>query len=234
MNRNLEVVEEAALRILVVAGAAVAFGYFIYGPGVFDVRMTWFEFVANGVTIGTAYMTFKLDKVKNGFLVLFFWYLFLIAFIYVPHNYWMPIQAASYVVGLTAAIYVFFYLAGKHLVNGWVQRILSVVLLIGFAHGMIILFLELITLRVFAHPLKTFDWSFMNLKSGVVIGLLCAIGMELSERIIHSGLLNRSFINERFQCSSCGGELRKGDSVCRSCGGTVEWPTEIESAPGHE
>ncbi len=192
MNRNVDVVKDAALRVLVVGAVAVGFGYLVFGSAVFNMRMTWFEFVANGVTIAIAYMAFKSNQVRNGFIVLFFWYLFLIAFAFVPHNNWMPIMEASYVVGLTASVYVYFLLDRKHIIKGSIQRIICVSLLIGFAHGVIVLFLQLLTLRVFAHPLETLGWSFMNLKNGVVIGLLCAVGMELSEFIINSHFLHRS------------------------------------------
>lgn len=234
MNPNADVVKDAVVRVLVVAGIAIAFGYLVFGSAVFNVRMTWFEFVENGVTVGIAYMTFKSNRVRIGFLVLFFWYLFLIAFLFVPHNNWNPIMEASYVVGLTASVYVYFLLDRKHIIKGPIQRIICASLLIGFAHGVIVLFLQLITLRVFVHTLETLSWGFMNLKNGTVIGLLCGIGMELTEPIINSHLLHRDIIGAQFQCSNCGGDLQEGDTLCKSCGETIEWLAETGGDLEHE
>jgi hypothetical protein len=233
MNHNFDIVKEGALRIIVVGGMAVGFGYLVFGSAVFKVHTTWFEFVANGITIAIAYMAFKSPRIRDSFVVLFFWYLFLIAFVFVPHNSWNPITEASYVVGLTVAVYFFFFLNGKHIINGWFQRIICVVLLVGFAHGLIVLFLEVISLRVFIHPLRSLDWSFMNLKSGTVIGILCGVGMELSERIVNSQLFRRNVIDKEFECSNCGGEIQKGDSICRSCGEPIEWSSELGSDTRH-
>lgn len=118
-------------------------------------RMIWFEYVANSVTVAIAYMSFKSPCVRNGLVLLFFWYLFLIAFVFVPHNSWMPIMEASYVVGLTAAIYVFFFLDRRHIVKSWVQRIVCVALLIGFTHALVVLFLQVTTRSMFVHPLES-------------------------------------------------------------------------------
>ncbi len=192
MSHDLKAVEEAILRVVLVAGIAAGFGYLVFGSALLNIGMIWFEFVTSGITIAIAYMAFRSGRARNGFVVLLFWYLCMIAFIYVPHNSWMPIMEASYVVGLTAAVYVFFILKRRHVIKGSVQRIVGVALLIGITHGLVVLFLQLITLRLFAHPMTSLGWGFMNLKYGMVIGLLCGVGMELSEYIISSRMLHRS------------------------------------------
>lgn len=192
MNRYLEVFEEDVIRTFLVGGMAVGLGYLFFGRGVFDIRMILFEFVSNGVTIALAYTAFKSNQVRNGLVSLLVWYFILVAFVYVPHNNWMPIMEASYVLGLTAAVYIYFLLGRKHLMKGWLQRIAFAVILIGLTHGFIFVFLQLITLKVFVHPLETLGWSFTSLKYGAVIGLLCAVGMELSEHVISSRFLHRS------------------------------------------
>ena len=192
MKYSVENVKEAILRIIVVSVIAIGSGYLFFGSAVFNPRMTWFEFVANGVTIAIAYSAFKSSQIRDGFALLFLWYLFLNVFVFLPHNDWMPRMEASYVIGLTASVYVYFLLARKSVISGWVQRIIVICLLIGFAHGLIVLFLEVLTQRLFIHPSETVGWSFMNLKTGLVIGIVCAVGMELSEYLIASKFLSRS------------------------------------------
>jgi hypothetical protein len=93
---------------------------------------------------------------------------------------------ASYVVGLTGSVYLYLWVINKRFANNRVQRIIAAALILGLAHGVIVIFLEAVSLRVLVHPVKTFAWSYMNLRNGTVIGILSAVGMELSDHLANS------------------------------------------------
>ena len=176
--------KEAIVRTLVVAGIVIAFGFIVYQSSVFKPTLPSFEFVANGIVIGIAYAAFKSNTPRNGFVALFVWYLLLNVILINPNNSWNYIMSASYIIGLTGTVYLYFFVIRKHFINGRLQRIIASAVIIGVAHGLIVIFLQLLSLRVITHPIQTLEWSYLNLKTGTLIGILSGVGMEIAEYLI--------------------------------------------------
>jgi len=184
MRSSNDILKEAIVRTLMVAGLVIAFGFIVYQSSVFNPILTSFEFVANGIIIGIAYAAFKSNKPRNGFAALFVWYLLLNGILINPNNSWNYIMSASYIIGLTGAVYLYFFGIRKRFINGRIQRIIASAIIIGVAHGLIVIFLQLFSFRVLAHPTNTLEWSYLNLKTGTLIGILSGVGMEVAEHLI--------------------------------------------------
>lgn len=186
MNADNDVLKGAAVRTLVIASLVIVAGLIVFGTSVFNPLLTSFEFVANGVTIAIGYAAFKAHRARDGFAALLVWYVLLTLIICSPIYTWNFIMEASYVVGLTGSVYLYLWVINKKFANNRVQRIIAAALILGLAHGLIVIFLEAVSLRVLVHPVKTFAWSYMNLRNGTVIGILSAVGMELSDHLANS------------------------------------------------
>ncbi len=185
MSSDNDILKKAIVRTLVIAGLVFVPGLIVFGTSVFNPLLTRFEFVANGVTIAIGYAAFKARRARDGFAALLVWYVVLTLIIFSPIYAWSFIMEASYVVGLTASVYFYLWVIRKRFANNRVQRIIAAALILGLAHGVIVIFLEAVSLRMLAHPVKTFTWSYMNLRNGTVIGSLSAVGMELSDYLVN-------------------------------------------------
>ncbi|MGA2623290.1 MAG: hypothetical protein ABSF91_05490 [Bacteroidota bacterium] len=186
MNSDNEVLKQAIVRTVVIASLVIVPGLIVFGTSVFNPLLTHFEFVANGITIAIGYAAFKAHRARDGFAALLVWYVLLTLMIFSPIYAWSFIMEASYVIGLTGSVYFYLWVNKRRYANNRVQRMIAAALILGLAHGLIVIFLEAVSLRVLVHPVKTFTWSYMNLRNGTVIGILSAVGMELSDYLVNS------------------------------------------------
>lgn len=185
MRTGSEVLKESALRFVVIGGLAVILSFILFGPLAFNPFMTSFEYVASGVTIAIAYAAFKSERVRNGLAAELIWYVFLMTIIGYSNGWWNYVMEASYIIGLVAAVYLYFMLINKRIVKGLIQRAVAVIIIVAVAHALIVIFLQLVNSGIFVHPLRSLGWSLMNLRNGTVIGIISAIGMEFSEYLIN-------------------------------------------------
>jgi hypothetical protein len=185
MNLDNQVLKKAIVRFLVIACIVIAFSLVVFGSAAFKPELTSFEFVANSVTIAIAYAAFKAHQARNGFAALLVWYLLLTGILFTPHYMSNFIMAASYIVGLTASVYFYLKASDKWFTKNLIQRVVAGALIIGVAHAVIVIFLQVVSLKVFIHPDKSIEWSYLNLKNGTLIGILSVIGMELAEYLLN-------------------------------------------------
>ncbi|MGO9482349.1 MAG: hypothetical protein ACLP05_11300 [Candidatus Kryptoniota bacterium] len=186
MNSDRKLLIDTIIRAIVVAGVVSFFSIIVFGAAALEPQLAQFELLKNGVTIAIAYAAFKGNRLRDGFAALLLWYVLLTAVIDVPYHAWNFVMEAAYIVGLTYSIYFYFNVVGKTLGKARVKWIIAATLIVGTAHGLIFIFLQIISLRVFAHPIETFEWSFIDLKNGLVIGILSALGMEFSEYVVRT------------------------------------------------
>jgi hypothetical protein len=176
--------KDAIVRFVVIAGIVTAFSRIVFGAAAFIPTMTAFEFFANSVTIAIAYAGFKAREARNGFAGLLVWYILLTGVLFSPIYLWSFIMEATYIIGLAAAAYFYLRVAETWFANKRIQRILAGTLCIGFTHAAIVIFLEFVSWRFIEHPSKAMAWSYMNLRNGVLIGILSVSGMELAEYLL--------------------------------------------------
>ena len=186
MNSINEAWKEAILRAVIVAGLVVAFGFVVFRPFIFIRTMVPYQFLVTGVTLGISYAAFKSRAPRIGFIALFAWYALLTGR-HASQNIWSFILFGCYIIGITAAVYVYILVAGKSFVNGRTQRIIASTLIIGVANGLIALLLGSFSIQaVLASPRVFLEASFYNVLIGAVMGIVCGVGIELAEYVLIS------------------------------------------------
>jgi len=115
MNSVSDVLKEAIIRIIVIAGIVIAFSLIVFGSAAFNPFATSFEFAVNGVTIAIAYAAFKSNQIRNGFAALLIWYIFVMVIVPLPYDALNLVMVILHIIGLTAAVYLYFLAINKHL-----------------------------------------------------------------------------------------------------------------------
>jgi hypothetical protein len=186
MNSVIDAFKQSLLRALIIAGIVTGFSYAVHGAAAFNSMYTAFEFFANGVAIGIAYAAFKVGQYRNGCAALLGWYVIFTGFIARSEHSWNYFMVASYIIFLAGAVYLCLRINNKWFANARIQRIIATTLIIALTHGIVVIFLQLVTGALFSHPLKALEWSYMNFRNGTLIGILSALGMELAEYAVAS------------------------------------------------
>ena len=177
---------EMVLRIALIGGSVYVLSFFVYGKLIFDPTMSPSAYGVNAVTLGISYAMFTARRFRDGFTMLLVWYIVVTGLFFHRHTgWWNFLMEAHYIIGLagTAALYV--YVIEKKLpLHHWVQRVILWTLLCGITHGIIVILMQIITARFFSHLPLVASYSYHNLRSGIMVGLISGLGLELSEYLL--------------------------------------------------
>ncbi|HUI31614.1 MAG TPA: hypothetical protein VLX91_15495 [Candidatus Acidoferrales bacterium] len=186
MAAGSEMLKAAFVRILVVGGIVIVTSYVTFGSIAFEPLSLWFEFVVNGVTITLAYAALMSGRVWNVVVAEMLWCAFTLLVVPLPYGHRGNfVMVTSNVIALTLAVYLYILVVNRHIVNVPILRLIVAVLLVGLAHAVVVIFLPLAGVEVWLHPGRVLEWSILYVKNGMAIGIICAIGMELSEYLIN-------------------------------------------------
>ena len=191
-----EFVKNGFIRGLLVAACVAGAGVLSYGRLIFVPTMSAFMFPVSGTSIGIAYGAFKGGHTRQGIIALLLWYLVLCGFS--PYILWMYIMNGTYVTILALTMAAMPLLGDKLRLRHWSQRIILAALLIGIAHALTIVVLDLFRMQRFlGNPLRYLGFSLENLRRGTVIGLAAGMGMELAEVIVGRKETDRGYTAQR-------------------------------------
>lgn len=184
MNSISNTWKQAIWRAVIVSGFVIVIGFIIFHSSIFISTNPTFQFVVTGVTIGISYAAFKSGTPKYAILPLFVWYLFLVGK-QALENTWILILSSSYILAIAGAIYLYLFIASKSFINGRIQRIVALTLVVGIINGLIIIFLGLFRIKeAIANPIWILTTMYSNLQIGTVIGIISGLGIELVEYVL--------------------------------------------------
>lgn len=177
----------AILVIALIGGSVLVFSLIVYGAQVFNPAMSASAYTVNAITLGIGYTMWRSRNFRDGMTMLFVWYVVVTGLFFHPHaGWWNFTMEAVYLCGLACAAGLYVYVADTKLqLWHWVQRWILWTLIIGIAHGCIIILLQVISMRIKLHPYQTLNYAYLNLRSGTMVGLISGIGLQLAEYLPH-------------------------------------------------
>jgi len=182
MNNKDVFSKEMAIRGLLVSGLVIGFGYSFYGNEIFTPTMWPSQFFFSGITLAISNAFFHNKQNRNGAATLLVWYMVSVGLISHIHNRWNYVLYIVDIAVIAGSVYLFYVLARKPFLTHRYQQIIAVSILVGLANSLTVVFLGILHLRVtFAHLGSLFQSTYLNLKIGVLMGLLLGIGNLASD-----------------------------------------------------
>ena len=177
------------MRAVIVAVACVAFGFAVYQQHIFNIYHTQVQFVFAGITIGIAYAFAKANRLRDGVAALVVWYVVLVGLLLHEHSF-VSVRDAVYIALHGFGVYFFLKLLSPTFRQTRVARIASYTVIASLVNGAVIPVQALIHWKTvsFNGLLNGFEWMVIL---GLMIGVSCAVGMELAEEGI------RRFLHKR-------------------------------------
>lgn len=172
------------IRGLCVAGLVIIFGFLFYGNEIFSPNMWPSQFLFSGVTLGIANAFFHGKHYRNGVAALLVWYMVSLVLISHVHDWWNAVLYVVYLAGIAGSVYLFYFLARQPFLARRYQKIIVSSILVGLTNSLIIVLLGFRAPRwTLTHLGLMFDDTYLNLKIGVLMGLLFGFGNLASDSL---------------------------------------------------
>jgi hypothetical protein len=184
-KKNIDIIKQSLVRCISTSGFIIAIAYFIYQDSVFTPTHSPFQFLISGITIGISYTSFRNQNYREGLALLLLWYFIIIVSISERHT-WLFILEGTYICIIAAAVYAYLNIIRKPFIKDEIFRIVTSTVIIGIANCLIIVVLNLYSLpSIFINFPNILDIMLLNLKIGVILGLLMGIGIELANYLVN-------------------------------------------------
>lgn len=188
MKFNDKLIIRHIVRFLFVSGLIIAIGYSFYKESVFISTRWPFQFFGTGITLGIAYATFSTNNYRTAIGILLLWYIVFTGFLF-EHNSWIFILNGTYIALTSAALYLYLIIIKKTFASNNIVRVIISGLLFGITNSLIILLLALFSSHfVFNNLSILLQPMLLNLRIGIIIGILTGIGINLTDLFIKSFL----------------------------------------------
>ena len=174
-------VKQFVLTTVFAALGAVAVGFLFLRQNIFEVRLPAFVFLSGGLTDGIIFSTLRVASIRNSLAIVF-----LIVLAHVVLNrpiFWVyALRDALFVLGLSAALFVFLRYFFEHYRGQRVGRPLILSSLVAIAYTFVTVILDLAFLFSGGAPtLNLAQAVYFNLAQGFLLGIGLGAGIELSE-----------------------------------------------------
>ena len=188
MKFNDKLIIRHIVRFLIVTGLIIAAGYSFYKESVFISTRWPFQFFSTGISLGLAYAAFSTKKYRAAIGILLLWYIVFTGFLF-EHNAWIFILNGTYIALTSAALYLYLKIIQKSFASSSIFQVILSGLLFGITNSLIIVLLALFSshfefnnLSILVQPML------LNLRIGIIIGLLTGISINLADLFIKSFL----------------------------------------------
>lgn len=174
-------VKKFILTTVFAALGAVAVGFLFLRQNIFEFRLPAFVFLSEGLTGGIIFSTLRASSIRNSLAVVF-----LLVLTHVVLNrpiFWVyALQDALFVVGLSAALFVFLRYFFERYCEQRVGRPLILSSLVAIAYAFITGILDFTFLLSRGAPtLNLAQAVYFILAQGFLLGIGLGVGIELSE-----------------------------------------------------
>jgi len=185
MNREDFFTREMAIRGVLVAGLIMLFGFAVYGREVFIPNMWPSQFLFSGVTLGVAAAFFHHRQFRNGSAALLVWWLASMGLISHVHDFRNSLLFVVDIVAMSAAVYYFYLIIRRPPLSQWFWQLIASSILVGLAAGSVVAFMALLHPQtVFSNPWKVLHAVYMNMRIGILMGLLFGGGDLLANNVV--------------------------------------------------
>jgi hypothetical protein len=176
-------INHTIIRGLIVIASGIGVGFLFNRSLIFIPTMVAFQFTYSSITAGLFYAFLKSSSLRSALLAALVWYV--ASTVIDPKNHYTLVMDCVYVVGISAAVYLYLHLIRGPVFNGIVHRIATMSLLTGLTNALIAIGLVLfwaVFARISLH--RAPQLGFENFQIGTLIGLGVGVGIELAEYVV--------------------------------------------------